>query len=121
MVRKENKYNLHMGGSRGSGPPSLFLVHVVAFLTLGRRGSRIQKGGFRTFRRGGFLQEFQERIQIVAGPWANQQAKKIADSRMGGGGGSDDPKKNPGSAHVGPKIGPPPGPRLFWLVGLDLK
>ena len=25
---------------------------------------------------GGFLQEFQERIQIVARPWANQQAKK---------------------------------------------
>ena len=36
-----------------------------------RRGvSYIQKGG------GGFVQEFQERIQIVAGPWANQQAKK---------------------------------------------
>ena len=41
-----------------------------------RGGSRIQKGGFRTFRRGGFVQEFQERIQIVAGSWANQQAKK---------------------------------------------
>ena len=56
-----------------------------------RCGSRIQKGGFRTFRRGGFVQEFQERIQIVAGPWANQQAKKIADSRRGV---SDHPKKN---------------------------
>ena len=34
-------------------------------------------GGVRTFRRGGgFVQEFQERIQIVAGSWANQQAKK---------------------------------------------
>ena len=31
--------------------------------------SYIQKGG------GGFVQEFQERIQIVAGPWANPQAK----------------------------------------------
>ena len=41
-----------------------------------RGGSRIQKGGFRTFRRGGFVQEFQERIQIVAGSWADQQAKK---------------------------------------------
>ena len=50
-------------------------------------GSYIQKGG------GGVVQEFQERIQIVAGSWANQQAKKIADSR-GGGGGSDHPKKN---------------------------
>ena len=65
----------------------------VLDLLVGRRGSRIQKGGFRTFRRGGggFVQEFQERIQIVAGPWANQQAKKIADSR--GGGGGDHPKK----------------------------
>ena len=34
------------------------------------------------------------RIQIVAGSWANQQAKKIADSR-GGGGGSDHPKNLP--------------------------
>ena len=25
---------------------------------------------------GGFVQEFQEQIQIVAGSWANQQAKK---------------------------------------------
>ena len=38
-------------------------------------------GGGRTFRRGGgggggFVQEFQERIQIGAGPWANQEAKK---------------------------------------------
>ena len=34
-------------------------------------------GGGHTFRRGGgVVQEFQERIQIVAGPWANQQAKK---------------------------------------------
>ena len=33
-------------------------------------GSYIQKGG------GGFVQEFQEQIQIVAGSWANQQAKK---------------------------------------------
>ena len=32
-------------------------------------GSYIQKGG-------GFVQEFQEQIQIVAGSWANQQAKK---------------------------------------------
>ena len=59
------------------------------------RQARIQDsegGGVRTFRRGGgFVQEFHERIQIVAGPWANQQAKKIADSR-GGGGGSDHPK-----------------------------
>ena len=42
----------------------------------GGGGSYIQKGGF--------VQEFQERIQIVAGPWANQQAK-IAYSRRGGG------------------------------------
>ena len=54
--------------------------------------SYIQKGG------GGFVQDFQERIQIVAGPWANQQAKKIADSRRGGGG-SDHPKKKPVSTH----------------------
>ena len=33
--------------------------------------SYIQKGGG-----GGFVQEFQEWIQIVAGSWANQQAKK---------------------------------------------
>ena len=69
-------------------------------MTIPRGGSRIQKGGgggVRTFRRGGFVQEFQERIQIVAGSWANQQEKKIADSRRGGG--SDHTKKNPVSAH----------------------
>ena len=48
---------------------------------------------------GGFVKEFQERIQIVAGSWANQQAKKIADSR-GGGGGSEHPPKKPVSAHA---------------------
>ena len=58
----------------------------------GGGGSYIQKGGG-----GGFVQEFQERIQIVAGPWANQQAKQIADSRRGGGG-VRSPKKPPVSA-----------------------
>ena len=57
----------------------------------------VQKGGFRTFRRGGFVQELQERIQIVAGPWANQQAKKLQTAV---GGVSDHPKKNPVSAPV---------------------
>ena len=50
-----------------------------------RRGSRIQKGGGFVHSEGGgggFVQEFQERIQIVAGFWPNQQAKKIADSRV---------------------------------------
>ena len=61
---------------------------------MGRRRSRIQKGGVSYIQKGGvsyiqkggggFVQEFQERIQIVAGPWANQQAKKIA--AVGGGG-----------------------------------
>ena len=61
---------------------------------IGRRGSRIQKGGgVRTFRRGGFVQEFQERIQIVAGPWANQQANKKLQTAVGGGG-PITPKKN---------------------------
>ena len=49
------------------------------------------------FRRGGFVQEFQERIQIVAGPWANQQAKKRLQTAVGGGGGPITPppqKKN---------------------------
>ena len=55
-------------------------------------------GGVRTFRRGGFVQEFQERIQIVAGSWANQQAKKKLQTAVGGGG-SDHPKKTPVSAH----------------------
>ena len=63
-------------------------------------------GGVRTLRRGGFVQEFQERIQIVAGSWANQQAKKIADSR-GGGGGVRSPQKKPVSAHGAPRA--PPG------------
>ena len=40
--------------------------------------SYIQKGG------GGFVQEFQERIQIVAGPWANQQAPKKLQTAVGG-------------------------------------
>ena len=63
-----------------------------------RRGSRIQKGGggfVHSEGGGGFVQKFQERIRIVAGSWANQQAKKIADRRgEGGGGGSDHPPKN---------------------------
>ena len=49
----------------------------------GGGGSYIQKGG------GGFVQEFQERIQIVAGSWANQQAKKVV------GGGVRTPHKKP--------------------------
>ena len=60
----------------------------------GRRGSRVQKGGGSYIQKGGggFVEEFQERIQIVAGPWANQQAKKKnADSRGGGGGGVRSP------------------------------
>ena len=57
----------------------------------GGGGSYIQKGG--GVWGGGFVNEFQERIQIVAGPWANQQAKKITDSRRGGGVRS--PKKTP--------------------------
>ena len=56
-------------------------------------------GGVRTFRRGGgFVQEFQERIQIVAGPGQINKQKKIADSRRGGGGGCDHPKETPVSA-----------------------
>ena len=72
--------------------------HNVATSTRG--GSGIQKGGGGSYIQkggGGVVQEFQERIQIVAGSWANQQAKKIADSRRGGG--SDHPKKTPVSAH----------------------
>ena len=61
-----------------------------------RRGSRIQKGGFVHSEGGGFIQEFQERIQIVAGPWANQQAKKKLQTAVGGV--SDHPKKTPVSA-----------------------
>ena len=34
---------------------------------------------------GGVVQEFQERIQIGAGPWANQQAKKKLQTTVGGG------------------------------------
>ena len=49
--------------------------------------SYIQKGG------GGVVQEFQERIQIVAGPWANQQAKKKLQTAVGGGGVRSPPKK----------------------------
>ena len=62
--------------------------------------ARIQdsEGGFVHSEGGGFVQEFQERIQIVAGPWANQQAKKKCRQPWGGGG-SDDPKKTPVSAH----------------------
>ena len=77
--------------------PNLRKNHVQKDLVPPRRGSRIQKGGFRTFRRAGFVQEFQERIQIVAEPWANQQAQ-IADSHTGAI--SDHPKKKPVSAHA---------------------
>ena len=52
----------------------------------GGGGSYIHKGG------GGVVQEFQERIQIVAGPWANQQAKSKLQTAVGGGGGSDHQK-----------------------------
>ena len=58
----------------------------------GGGGSYIQKGG-------GFVQEFQERIQIVAGPWANQQAKKKLQTAVGGGPITPPPqKKKPVSA-----------------------
>ena len=55
------------------------------------RGSYIQKGGFRTGISGA----------EGPGPWANQQAKKIADSHRGGGVRS--PPKKPVSA-PGPSI-----------------
>ena len=73
---------------------------VAEALTPNRRGSRIQKGGggVRTFRRGGFVQEFQEGIQIVAGPWANQQANKNCRQPWGGGGPMT--QKPPVSAHA---------------------
>ena len=74
-------------------------VHMHAYTSGADPGFR-RGGGVRTFRRGGFVQEFQERIQIVAGSWANQQVKKIADSRGGGGGGVEHPKKPPVSAHA---------------------
>ena len=41
-------------------------------LQVGQKGG----GGFVHSEGGDFVQEFQERIQIVAGSWANQQAKK---------------------------------------------
>ena len=71
----------------------------------GGGGSYIQKGG------GGFVQEFQERIQIVAGPWANQQAKKTLQTAVGGGGPSTPPPKKKtlyprlGSHDCGPPLG----------------
>ena len=55
-------------------------VKAMASTTVPRGGSRIQKGGGGFVHSegggGGFVQEFQERIQIVAGSWANQQEKK---------------------------------------------
>ena len=77
-------------------------------------GFRRGGGGVRTFRRGGFVQEFQERIQIVAGPWANQQAKQIADSRRGG---VRSPEKKTVSA-PGPFIElhrPKSGPKYIYI------
>ena len=58
-----------------------YIIHIQA---------RIQdsEGG------GGVVQEFQERIQIVAGPWANQQATKKLQTAVGGGG-VRSPKKPP--------------------------
>ena len=53
---------------------SQFILKHVA--TIFRRGSRIQKGGGFVHQKGGFVQEFQERILVVAGSWANQQAKE---------------------------------------------
>ena len=74
-----------------------------------------KRGGVRTFKRGGFVQEFQERIQIVAGPcpWANQQAKQIADNRRGGG--SDHPPKKPVSAPEGHVVFPS-HLRVFFII-----
>ena len=57
------------GGGGGLSPPEKFKPPLAGADPGFRRGVR-------TFRRGGFVQEFQERIQIVAGSWANQQAKK---------------------------------------------
>ena len=75
------------------GYASIFLDRHFAISMLARIQDSEGGGGVRTFRRGGFVQEFQERVQIVAGPWANQQAKKIADSRRGGGGVPITPQK----------------------------
>ena len=59
----------------------------------GGGGSYIQKGGvsYRNFRSGS---------KLLQGPGQINKQKKIADSRRGGG--SDDPPKNPVSAHVSP-------------------
>ena len=105
----QHRLDLWQGRTRGGG----------AGADPGFRGGG---GGVRTFRRGGFLQEFQERIQIVAGSWANQQAKKKLQTAVGGGGGggrrgpSNDPQKTPVSAHGGGggakgALSPPP-PKL---------
>ena len=72
---------------------------------------------------GGFVQEFQERIQIVAGPWANQQAKTKLQTAVGGGGGvrSPPPQKKTciGACHPPPAfdeiVDPPLTGRLWFF------
>ena len=50
-----------------------------------RRGSRIQKGGFRTFRRGGgSYRNFRSGSKLLQGPGKINKQQKIADSRRGG-------------------------------------
>ena len=87
-LRAERRFVKLVNTMQNSNNPKVTNIVQVSGADPGfRRG-----GGVRTFRRGGFVQEFQERIQIVAGPWANQQAKKNADSRRGG---FRAPKKTP--------------------------
>ena len=74
----------------------------------GAGASYIQKGGGGR----GVVQEFQERIQIVAGPWANQQAKKKLQTAVGGGGFRSPPKKTPVSEPIAPTTIVARGPRV---------
>ena len=114
--RRSHRYSAHHDPATGQ-----CLVHEQAYLNTHIKhpppppgadpGFRSGGGGVRTFRRGGggVVQEFQERIQIVAGPWANQQAKKKyrhIDSRRGGGSDHTPPppkKKN----SLYPRLPPP--------------
>ena len=73
--------------------------------TVGRRGSRIQKGGGgRTFRRGGggSYRNFRSGSKLLQGPGQINKQKQIADSRGGGG---------------VPMTKPPPPPPYPRMVG----
>ena len=74
-----------------------YLTYTIDVIHV-RRGSRIQKGGGRTFRRGGgggSYRNVKNGSKLLQGPGQINKQKRNCRQPWGGGGGSDHPPKNP--------------------------